>query len=316
MSESKEILDLRETIESLEEEKNDLQILFENVNEHNSQLENDLNKLINNMKRYLSPQLYESIVGGSISDSLSYNRKQLTVFFSDIVNFTSITDSTEPEVLSECLNLYMDEMSRVAINHGGTIDKFIGDAIMVFFGDPTTEGTREDATACVSMAMEMQNKIPVLREYWKEKGIPMDLEVRMGINTGYCTVGNFGSTERMDYTIMGGQVNIASRLEHAANPGTVLVSESTWQLIRALFTAEEKPPIEVKGVHHPIKTFEIQDFVEHSDRHTEYFHPLGDGFVMDQLVYDPKNTGEREKAHIRHDLEQALARLDEALEKE
>jgi len=301
------IEEMKRIIEGLEEEKNDLQILFDNVNEHSSQVESDYDTLIGKMKRYLSPQLFDSIVGGGISSDLSYRRKQLTVFFSDIVNFTSITDSTEPEVLSECLNLYLNEMSNVAIRYGGTIDKFIGDAVMVFFGDPTSRGVKEDAMACVGMAVEMQEKIRAIRSYWNERGIPLHLQVRMGINTGYCTVGNFGSRERMDYTIMGGQVNIASRLETASKPDGILISESTRELVQKQIEAVPMEPITVKGIHYPINTFLVTGLKnDEKARNRLLVQPIQDGFVMEKVVYDPVVTGREEREQIRASLARAL----------
>jgi class 3 adenylate cyclase len=297
-------------IAGLEEEKNDLQTLFDNVNEHSSQVENDYDTLINKMKRYLSPQLFDSIVGGGISSELSYRRKQLTIFFSDIVNFTSITDSTEPEVLSDCLNLYLNEMSNVAIRFGGTIDKFIGDAVMVFFGDPGSRGVKEDALACVGMAVEMQEKIRAIRSYWHERGIPLSLQVRMGINTGYCTVGNFGSKERMDYTIMGGQVNIASRLETASKPDGILISEATYELVQKHVDAVSMQPISVKGIHYPINTFLVSGLKEEANAPRKLLvQPIQNGFVMEKIVFDPGVISRDERDQILASLTRAIELL-------
>jgi len=103
-------------------------------------------------------------------------------------------------------------MSKIALDHGGTIDKYIGDAIMIFFGDPETLGEKEDAIACVRMAIDMRKKLAAMRREWDVLGVTTPLHVRMGVNTGFCTVGNFGSEERLDYTVVGGAVNLASRL--------------------------------------------------------------------------------------------------------
>jgi adenylate cyclase len=306
--------DLQKRIEELEQENSDLQTLMENVNDHSSALENDLveknkaiNSLINKMKHYLSPQLYDSIVGGTISTELTYHRKMLTIFFSDIVNFTTITDSIEPEILSACLNLYLNEMSTLAMTFGGTIDKFIGDGIMIFFGDPTTKGEREDALACIGMAVKMQEKINSIRAFWNENGVPLNLQVRMGINTGYCTVGNFGSKDRMDYTIIGGQVNIASRLESSANPGSILVSEATYTLVKNAVNATPMAPVNVKGIHYPINTFEVKDIPAEGPQKKKIFEKIGDGFVIDHIVYNPSTTGDDARSKIEHALRNALS---------
>ena len=104
-------------------------------------------------------------------------------------------------------------MSTTALAHGATIDKFIGDAMMIFFGDPESKGVKEDASACVRMAVEMQRRMEDLQQSWRDSGMENPWEMRIGINTGYCNVGNFGSVDRMDYTIIGGEVNLRARLE-------------------------------------------------------------------------------------------------------
>ena len=123
-------------------------------------------------------------------------------------------------------------MSKIALKYGGTIDKFVGDAILIFFGDPETKGEKEDAIACVSMAIEMRKRMQYLRAQWENQGISNPLEIRIGINTGYCNVGNFGSEDRLDYTIIGGEVNLASRLESNAKTGEILVSHETFAFIK------------------------------------------------------------------------------------
>ena len=129
------------------------------------------------------------------------------------------------------LTHYLTEMSKIAIRWGGTIDKFIGDAILVFFGDPVTKGNKEDAVACVLMALEMLDKIESIREFWRDRGVARPLNVRMGVHTGVCTVGNFGSEDRLDYTVIGNGVNLASRLESNSEPNQILISEDTYLLV-------------------------------------------------------------------------------------
>ena len=176
----------------------------------------ELERLANRLAQYLSPQIYETIFSGKESSEDTYTRKNLTVFFSDIVQFTDMSDSLEPEKLATVINSYLSEMTQIALDCGGTIDKFIGDAILVFFGDPATRGDREDALAGVEMAIRMQTRIQELQGYWKKNGVSDGLKVRMGITSGYCTVGNFGSNQRMDYTVLGKPVNLAARLQSLA----------------------------------------------------------------------------------------------------
>ncbi|MCB0832922.1 MAG: adenylate/guanylate cyclase domain-containing protein, partial [Bacteroidetes bacterium] len=189
-------------------------------------------------------------------------RKKLTIFFSDIKGFTEITDTLESEVLSNLLNNYLDEMAQIALRYGGTIDKFIGDAVMVFFGDPQTNGEKADAIACVRMAIEMREKMIDLRMKWRNEGIASPLHIRCGVNTGFCTVGNFGCENRMDYTIVGGQVNLASRLESRALMDQILISHETYALIKDEIYCEPQDDIFVKGIHYAIRAYQVVDTYE------------------------------------------------------
>ncbi len=150
-------------------------------------------------------------------------------------------------------------MSQIALDYGATIDKYVGDAILIFFGDPETRGIKEDAMACVNMAITMRNKMDDLQDAWRSSGIGKPLQVRMGIHTGYCTVGNFGSEDRMDYTIIGGAVNTASRLESLATPGDILISYETFALVRDRICCEEHGEIDVKGIAYPLATYKVLD---------------------------------------------------------
>jgi len=138
------------------------------------------------ISRYLSPQIYKSIFSGQKDVTISTERKKLTIFFSDIKDFTATTERLQPEQITQLLNEYFTEMSGIALAHGGTVDKFVGDAMLVFFGDPETKGDAEDARACLRMAIEMQHRIASLNAKWRGSGIEHPFRVRMGINTGFC----------------------------------------------------------------------------------------------------------------------------------
>ncbi|MGB7615754.1 MAG: PAS domain S-box protein, partial [Pseudolabrys sp.] len=193
---------------------------------------NALAELSSKLAKYLAPQVYDSIFSGQQDVKIVSKRKKLTVCFSDLVGFTEITDKMESEDLTHLLNHYLTEMSKIALQYGATIDKYVGDAIVMFFGDPATLGVKEDALACVQMALAMQKRVGELAHEWGNMGIATPLRCRIGIHTGYCTVGNFGSDDRMDYTMVGGTVNLASRLEHEAPPGGVLISFETYALVK------------------------------------------------------------------------------------
>ncbi|MDE4133035.1 adenylate/guanylate cyclase domain-containing protein [Phaeobacter sp. QD34_3] len=210
------------------------------------------------ISKYLSPQVYKSIFSGEKDASISTERKKLTVFFSDIKDFTATTEQMQPEELTALLNQYFSEMAKIAEAHGATIDKFIGDAIVAFFGDPETRGAREDARACVKMALAMQRRLAELEADWSRQGLEHPFKARMGINTGYCNVGNFGSEERMDYTIIGAEANLAARLENIAEPGGIVMSYETYAHVRDIVEATPGEPVQMKGIARSIVPYHIK----------------------------------------------------------
>ena len=208
-----------------------------------------INTLNDKMKHYLSPQLYSSIAGGERDVSLEkHYRKKLTIFFSDVVNFTSTTESMEPEDLSSLLNSYLNNMAKIAEKYGGTVDKYVGDAIMVFFGDPVFTTDKDHAVRAVKMAMEMQKRLCELRVEWEDNGVENPFHSRIGINTGYCTIGNFGSESKMDYTIIGNNVNLAARYESVCKPDSILLSYETYMLVRDEIECIEAGKFTLKGI--------------------------------------------------------------------
>ena len=253
----------------------------------------ELVDLSEKLAKYFSPQVYDSIFSGELDVKIQTQRKPLTVFFSDLQGFTELTERLEPEILTELLTQYLTEMSKIAIRWGGTIDKFIGDAILVFFGDPESRGNKEDAMACVSMALEMLEKLEVLREAWRERGLARSLNARMGIHSGVCTVGNFGSEDRLDYTVIGNGVNLAARLESNSEANKILISEDTYLLVKEEIKCIKKQEISVKGVSYPIQTYEVSGFTSSS---SSYSSKLVKSIPGLSLTFDPNEIEDNDRA--------------------
>ena len=314
MSEEQE--NLKNQLIKAEEKISELEILHQTVVEHSSNMENELeeqnqkiNRYLKTMKKFLSPQLYQQITGHNVETSLSYKRKRLTIFFSDIFGFTKITDNVEPEILSHCLNHYLDEMSKIALKYNATIDKFIGDAIMIFFGDPEFIDDVTHAKSCVKMAIEMQKKMPDINDYWKKSGISDKLLIRIGINTGFTTVGNFGTEERMDYTLVGGEVNLASRLESSAKPGEIMIANSTKNLIDDEIDTVPLGEITVKGINRPINVHQVvikENAEESVSLKSQYIRTDGANFKLESIDFSAEMSNQVDKINILKSLKKAI----------
>ncbi len=277
----------------------------EQVVRKNQMLESVSTKL----SKYLSPQVYSSIFSGKQSVELSSKRKKLTIFFSDIAGFTETADKLESEDLTQLLNHYLTEMAQIALRHGATIDKYVGDAIVIFFGDPESRGVKQDALACVRMAIEMRERMRELAKTWRASGIENPLKCRIGINTGYCTVGNFGSEDRMDYTIIGGGVNLASRLETNAEPGEILISYETFSQVQEEILCEECGQITVKGLAYPVATYRVVDSYDKIGAARRVMREETGGFRLD-IDFDSMSPEQRRQAA--EILRRALERLSDS----
>jgi class 3 adenylate cyclase len=207
------------------------------------------------ISKFIDPKVAEKIFEGEISAQLSHRRTKLTMFFSDIQDFTKFTDSSDPEDVARLLNEYLGEMAQIVRKWGGTIPQFTGDSIYVIFGAPDSQGEQEDAMACVYMAVEMQARMTTLREKWWNQGIQFPFEIRCGIHTGMANVGNYGSEGFMEYSAIGLNTNLASRLEQVCKPGEIYLSHATWALVKDEIPCEEVGTIEVKGFHNAIQTY-------------------------------------------------------------
>jgi adenylate cyclase len=263
--------------------------------------------LSSKLAKYLAPQVYNSIFTGQQDVKIVSTRKKLTVCFSDLVGFTEITEKMESEDLTQLLNHYLTEMSKIALQYGATVDKYVGDAIVIFFGDPTTLGVKQDALVCVQMAMAMQQRIGELAQEWRSSGIDTPLRCRIGIHTGYCTVGNFGSEDRMDYTMVGGTVNLASRLEHEAPPGGILISFETYAHVKDEIHCEERGQVQVKGIGQSVATYAVLGRKQDAERAATV--PL-------RLELDVERMTEEERKSAADQLRRALGLLEKVAKRD
>jgi len=239
-----------------------------------------LAQLSSKLAKFLPPQLYNSIFTGTHTARVTAKRKKLTIFFSDIANFTETTDRLESEELTDLLNQYLTEMSKIALSYGATIDKYVGDAIIGFFGDPASRGSKEDAIACVKMAIAMQQRMRELQLKWLDLGSEKPFQLRIGINTGFCTVGNFGSEDRMDYTIIGNEVNLAARLQSYAELGGILVTHETASLVKDAILTEEQDPVSAKGFAHPVRAHRVVGIYNELEKDGQFIREERDGFRL------------------------------------
>ena len=206
--------------------------------------------------RYVSPAVVESIVNNPSALELGGQEVQATIFFSDLANFTSFSERLPPKELVAFLNEYFTPMTNIILEHRGALDKFIGDAIMAFWGAPLP--LENHAQYACDAALKMKETIAGLQEGWRQRELPL-LEARMGIHSGPVVAGNVGSRERFNYTVLGDTVNLASRLEGANKfyGTTILISEDTFQLAGPAFLARELDLIRVKGRQAPVKIYEL-----------------------------------------------------------
>ena len=267
-----------------------------------------LASLSTKISRYLSPQIYKSIFSGQKDVSIHTERKKLTIFFSDIKDFTATTERLQPEHITQLLNEYFTEMSSIALAHGGTVDKFVGDSMLIFFGDPETKGDAEDAKACLRMAIEMQHQIAGLNAKWRNTGIEYPFQVRMGINTGFCDVGNFGSSDRMDYTIIGAEANLAARLQSIAEPGHIVISYETYAFVRDIVVAQAVAPITMKGISREVIPYAVSGILDPENKGVRVFseHLTGADFYLNANMIEASDA-----AHLRKVLQNALQALEE-----
>jgi adenylate cyclase len=220
-------------------------------------IEKQQKALIKNVfSHYINPSVVNILINDPEKAKLGGDRRELTVFFSDIASFTTISEALTPEKLVDLLNEYLEEMTKIIFKYDGTLDKYEGDAVMAFWGAPIPQ--KEHALRACLASLEMQKRLTTLQVKWKKEGKP-ELTARIGINTGVMIVGNMGGQDRFDYTVIGDSVNLASRLEGANKQyqSKIMVSEFTYHQVKNKLKARELDMIQVKGKTEPVKVYEL-----------------------------------------------------------
>lgn len=211
---------------------------------------------------FLPATVAKEVMSGQISGrGESFRRQKVTVLFIDIVGFTDLTGRLDPALLAELLNEYLREITAVAISHNGTVDKFIGDAVMVLFGAPQEQEEQVQAWSAINAGLGMLKTIEHINFIWESR-LPRQVQVRVGINTGYCTTGVFGNEMLQSYTVVGSAVNIAARLQSSAEPNSLLCSRATFEHVQERVYYREVGPLSLKGVNHIVEGFQILDVVQ------------------------------------------------------
>ncbi|HWO89393.1 MAG TPA: adenylate/guanylate cyclase domain-containing protein [Gemmatimonadales bacterium] len=221
----------------------------------NSQLAERLQRealILSNFQRYFSPDLAKQIAEHGEEVKLGGTKRQVVIMFTDIRGFTSMSEKMEPDAVASLLREYFTEMVEIIFRHGGTLDKFIGDAIMALWGAPFS--TEDDADKAMRAAIDMQRKLVELNEHWKAGGQP-SIAIGIGLNFGEVFAGNIGSEQRLEYTVLGDAVNTASRLCSNAGKGEIMISEPFYKRLKFPPQVEAREPIKVKGKAQPVPIY-------------------------------------------------------------
>ncbi len=206
--------------------------------------------------RYFAPALVDRLVDRYETILISKSAK-VTTFFSDIRGFTRISQQLDREEMIEMLNRYFAEMTEIVFAHGGTLDKFLGDGLMVFFGEPEPATVEEQALQAIRMSLKMLEAIERLKAGPWAAYAETPFSVGIGINTGFATVGHLGTKERMEYTVLGSNVNLAARLQAAAKPGQILVTRRTLEPIKEAIRYEDLGSMTFKNIAEPVGVFNV-----------------------------------------------------------
>lgn len=211
----------------------------------------------NLIRRYVPPAVANHIINGRASEVESPQRRRVTLLFADIMGFTEFADRVEPEVIAQVVGEYMAAMADIVDAHKGTVNEFVGDGLMAMFGAPQALSAEEQAINAVRAAIAMQARLPQLNIGWRKLGLGAPVKIRIGINTGMSSVGSYGSIGRMTYTAIGLQTNIAARIQSHCEPGGILMSQNTWELIRDEIDCKHEGEVSCKGVHFPVSVYSV-----------------------------------------------------------
>jgi adenylate cyclase len=212
-----------------------------------------------NFERYFAPNIAAEIAQQDTVVPLGGERRPITILFSDIRGFTSIAESMSPDAIARLLTEYFSEMVEIIFEHGGTLDKFVGDAVMALWGAPIAHA--DDADRALRAAVAMQAGVARLNEQWAQAGRP-EIGVGIGINYGEVFAGNIGSHRRLEYTVIGDAVNVASRLCSEAGPGEILVSEALCQVVKDRADYEYLPAMALRGRTRSVQVFRVKGMGE------------------------------------------------------
>ncbi|MCG2776309.1 MAG: GAF domain-containing protein, partial [Desulfobacterales bacterium] len=212
-------------------------------------------RMRNRLQRFHSPQVIEMILKGgeeTIDDIMESKELIATILFADIVGFTRLSETMPPREINIILNRYFSRMTDIVFSHGGTLDKYIGDGLMAVFGAPMEK--EDDAERAVRTALEIRRQLTAMM---KTTSADRRFDIRVGLNTGRVVAGNIGSPKRMEYTVIGDPVNVASRLESIAKPNQIIIGEETFGLVKNKFKIQEIGTRKVKGKSSGIMVYEV-----------------------------------------------------------
>jgi class 3 adenylate cyclase/CheY-like chemotaxis protein len=246
------LLRIKELHDQVQSQSTQLAELNKSLEQRVQEQVNQLERL-SKLKRFFSPQLAELIVSGAAEDPLKTHRRQITVVFLDLRGFTAFSETAEPEEVMGVLHDYHREMGQLVLEHEGTLERFAGDGMMVFFNDPVPVPNPEERA--VRMAVAMREQAARLTAEWRKRGHELDFGV--GIAQGYATIGAIGFEGRWDYGAIGTVTNLASRLCDGAKPGQILVSQRFLTAVEELADGEPIGNLELKGFHRSVMTYNI-----------------------------------------------------------